>query len=71
MLKIVNDRYYVVDLYDIELYCFCIIMIVCLKLIDLLSVDCNMDKNVYIFNIEFCIDISRLIELEKIKILEE
>lgn len=69
MLKMVNDRYWFGDLYYIGLFCFCIIMIVCLK--EMVSVGGYIDKDIYIFKIEFCIDISRLMELEKNKILEE
>lgn len=44
-------------------------MIVCLK--EMVSIGGYIDKDVYIFKIEFCIDISRLMELEKNKILEK
>lgn len=69
MLMMVNDRYQAVDSYYTESFRPCIIMTVRSKVEA--SSGGYMDKYIHILNTEFCIDITKLTELEKHKILEE
>lgn len=68
MLKMVNDRYHAVDSHCAESYRLCIIMTVRSKVIARPSN--YTDKDMHILNTKFCVDTSRLTELEKNKILE-
>lgn len=69
MLKMVNDRYQSGDSYYTESFRLCIIMTVRSK--EMASTGGYIDKDVHILKTEFCIDTSRLTELEKNKILEK
>lgn len=68
MLKMVNDRYHAVDSHYAGSYRLCIIMTVRSKVIA--SPSNYTEKDMHILNTEFCVDTSRLTELEKNKILE-